>query len=369
MIEIRNLYKRYHNHHGSDWVLKDINLTIPKGISVGLIGPNGAGKSTLLRLIAGMDTPDRGEVIRHTRVSWPVGLSSGMQGNMTGRQNAKFVARAQGRREDLKEIIKFVEDFAEIGGAFDEPVRTYSSGMKSRLSFGLSLAFDFDVYISDEATAVGDRSFKAKAQDLFKKRIGKSSLIMVSHSEGILRDLCKAGIYLKNGAAIWYDNISEAIAEYHQDTDDKSALHELNEKSFVIDSKTLSNDQINAIQQELKNIKPKAGGLNILLQRAKENNWSKEDLKVINKAHVHAKKRVTELNNIIEATPESIIKAARGEVAKFDRTVLGIEYSLNLALEQNWPKNEIAVLKKAKKLAYLLKSEKEAMLEDVEENY
>ncbi|CAM0555219.1 hypothetical protein EHLJMEHL_04809 [Vreelandella titanicae] len=223
MIEIKNLYKRYHNHHGSDWVLKDINLTIPKGVSVGLIGANGAGKSTLLRLIAGMDTPERGEVIRHTRVSWPVGLSGGMQSNMTGRQNVKFVARVQGSgSEEVARIIKFVEDFAEIGEAFDEPIRTYSSGMRSRISFGLSLAFDFDVYISDEATAVGDRSFKAKAKELFESKVGQSSLIMVSHSEGILKDLCQAGVYLKHGTAHWYDDVNEAIAAYHIDVDAKN---------------------------------------------------------------------------------------------------------------------------------------------------
>ncbi|MCJ8273461.1 MAG: ABC transporter ATP-binding protein [Psychrosphaera sp.] len=217
MIEIKNLYKRYHNHHGSNWVLKDINLTIPKGVSVGLIGRNGAGKSTLLRLIAGMDTPERGEVIRHSKVSWPVGLSGGMQGSMTGRQNVKFVARVQGGNDkEIQRVIDFVEDFAEIGDAFDEPVKTYSSGMKSRVSFGLSLAFDFDVYISDEATAVGDRAFKAKAQKIFKEKIGKSSLIMVSHSEGILRDLCESGVYIKDGEAFWFDNIDDAIKMYHE---------------------------------------------------------------------------------------------------------------------------------------------------------
>lgn len=227
MIEVKNLYKRYHNHHGSDWVLKDINITIPTGVSVGLIGANGAGKSTLLRLIAGMDTPERGEVIRRSRVSWPVGLSGGMQNNMTGRQNAKFVARVQGSSpKEVQRVIQFVEDFAEIGPAFDEPIRTYSSGMKSRISFGLSFAFDFDVYISDEATAVGDRAFKDKAKKLFQSKVGQASLIMVSHSEGILKDLCQAGLYLKNGSAYWYEDINEAIAVYHADADAKKKAGE-----------------------------------------------------------------------------------------------------------------------------------------------
>ncbi|MGM0855813.1 MAG: ATP-binding cassette domain-containing protein [Pseudomonadota bacterium] len=226
MIEIKNLYKRYHNHHGSDWVLKDINLTIPKGVSVGLIGANGAGKSTLLRLIAGMDKPEKGEVIRHSRVSWPVGLAGGMQNNMTGRQNAKFVARVQGcTPQEVQRVIQFVEDFAEIGEAFDEPVRTYSSGMRSRVSFGLSLSFDFDIYISDEATAVGDKAFKEKAKALFKSKIGQATIIMVSHSEGILKDLCQAGLYLKDGRAYWYDDINEAIKAYHSDIDSGKAAN------------------------------------------------------------------------------------------------------------------------------------------------
>ena len=216
MIEISNLYKRYHNHHGSDWVLKDINLSIPKNVSVGLIGRNGAGKSTLLRLIGGMDSPDKGTIRRRCKVSWPIGLGGGFQGSMTGRQNVKFVARVHNYGKKTDEIIQKVEAFAEIGDAFDEPVKTYSSGMRARLQFGLSLAFDFDVYLSDEATAVGDRAFKAKAKQAFADRVSKASLIMVSHSEGILKDMCQAGVFLDKGEAVWYDDIKDAIKAYHE---------------------------------------------------------------------------------------------------------------------------------------------------------
>lgn len=216
MIRIENLHKRYHNHHGSDWVLKDINLEIPTNVSVGLVGRNGAGKSTLLRLIGGMDSPDKGRIITDSRISWPIGLAGGLQGSMTGRQNVRFVARIHGNEATVDEVVRRVEAFAEIGSAFDEPVKTYSSGMRSRLNFGLSLAFDFDVYLSDEATAVGDRLFRAKATKAFRDRVGKASIIMVSHSEGILKDLCQAGIWLHQGQAIWFDDINEAIAAYHQ---------------------------------------------------------------------------------------------------------------------------------------------------------
>lgn len=216
MIEVRNVWKKYHGELENDWVLKDINFTIPRGVSVGLIGANGAGKSTLLRLIGGMDTPEKGEIVRDCSVSWPIGLRGGFQNGLTGRQNVKFVARIHGGEDKIYEIVKSVEEFAELGKAFDRPVRTYSSGMRSRLAFGLSLSIDFDVYISDEATAVGDRAFKRKARNAFKERIGHSSLIMVSHGEGILRDLCEAGILLINGSATWFDQIEDALQAYQE---------------------------------------------------------------------------------------------------------------------------------------------------------
>ena len=216
MIEVKNMSKRYHGPFGSNWVLKDVNFTIPRGVSVGVVGKNGAGKSTLLKLLSGMDMPDKGTISRDCSVSWPIGLSGGFQRSMTGRQNVKFVARIHGGEERIEQIISFVQEFAEIGKAFDQPIRTYSSGMKSRLAFGLSLAFDFDVYLSDEATAVGDKSFRAKATEAFRSRIGQASIIMVSHSEGILNDLCQAGLWIHNGKAIWYDELEHAIADYHK---------------------------------------------------------------------------------------------------------------------------------------------------------
>jgi len=216
MIEVRNLYKRYHGPFGGDWVLKDVNFTIPDNVSVGILGRNGAGKSTLLRIIGGMDAADKGSVVRNSRVSWPIGLGGGFQGSMTGRQNVKFVARIHGGGDRIPEIIQRVQEFAEIGKAFDQSVKTYSSGMRSRLAFGLSLAFDFDVYLSDEATAVGDVAFKAKATKAFQDQVGKASIIMVSHQVGMLKDLCQAGVWISEGKAIWFDDIHEAIKRYHE---------------------------------------------------------------------------------------------------------------------------------------------------------
>jgi capsular polysaccharide transport system ATP-binding protein len=217
MIIIKDLYKRYKTEHGpSRWVLEGINLNIPKNVSVGLIGANGAGKSTLLRIIGGADYPNRGSVERQCKVSWPMGYAGGFQGSLTGKQNAQFVCRIHGHEMDLKDRLNFIEDFAEIGEAFNEPVKTYSSGMRSRLLFAMSLAFDFDVYISDEVTAAGDAAFKNKASKAFKDLANRSSMIMVSHGESTLKEFCSAGIWLNQGKAYWFNQIDDALKAYKE---------------------------------------------------------------------------------------------------------------------------------------------------------
>lgn len=217
MIIVDDVYKRYQTNHGpGKWVLQGVSFTIPPKLSVGLVGPNGAGKSTLLRLVGGVDQPTRGRVERNCRVSWPMGFGGGLQGSLTGRQNAKFVCRIHGHESDIAERLKQIEAFAEIGSAFDEPVKTYSSGMKARLQFALSLAFDFDVYISDEITAVGDVGFRKKAAAAFRKLSDHASVIMVSHGEGTLRQFCEAGIWIHEGHAYWFDKIDDALTAYKE---------------------------------------------------------------------------------------------------------------------------------------------------------
>jgi capsular polysaccharide transport system ATP-binding protein len=218
MIIVNDVHKRYQTDHGpGKWVLQGVNITIPRNVSVGLVGRNGAGKSTLLRLIGGTDQPTRGHVERHCRVSWPMGFGGGLQGSMTGRQNAKFVCRIHGCPEnEIAERLLAIQDFAELGSYFDEPIKTYSSGMKSKLQFALSLAFDFDIYISDEVTSTGDAAFKKKASDAFKKLADHSSLIMVSHGDETLKQFCSAGILLSEGKAHWFDDINDALKAYKE---------------------------------------------------------------------------------------------------------------------------------------------------------
>ncbi len=215
MIKIENLTKSYRTPTGRHYVFKDLNIEIPSGKSVAFIGRNGAGKSTLLRMIGGIDRPDSGKIITNKTISWSVGLAGGFQGSLTGRENVKFVARLYAKQEELKEKIEFVEEFAELGKYFDMPIKTYSSGMRSRLGFGLSMAFKFDYYIVDEVTAVGDARFKEKCAQLFKERHKESSFLMVSHSLNSLKEFCDVAIVFKDDNVVgFYDDVQEGIEEY-----------------------------------------------------------------------------------------------------------------------------------------------------------
>ncbi|MDW6185029.1 ABC transporter ATP-binding protein [Escherichia coli] len=215
MIKIENLTKSYRTPAGRHYVFKNLNIEIPSGKSVAFIGRNGAGKSTLLRMIGGIDRPDSGKIITNKTISWPVGLAGGFQGSLTGRENVKFVARLYAKQEELKEKIGFVEEFAELGKYFDMPIKTYSSGMRSRLGFGLSMAFKFDYYIVDEVTAVGDARFKEKCAQLFKERHKESSFLMVSHSLNSLKEFCDVAIVFKDDNAVgFYEDVHEGIKSY-----------------------------------------------------------------------------------------------------------------------------------------------------------
>lgn len=218
MIKIENLTKSYRTPKGRHYVFKDLNVELPSGKSVALIGRNGAGKSTLLRVIGGIDRPDSGKIHTDKTISWPVGLAGGFQGSLTGRENVKFVARLYSTPDQLREKVAFVEEFAELGKYFDMPIKTYSSGMKSRLGFGLSMAFKFDYYLVDEVTAVGDARFKQKCGDLFKARHEEASFLMVSHSLGSLKEFCDVALFIgRDNKVKYFESVDEAITTYKND--------------------------------------------------------------------------------------------------------------------------------------------------------
>lgn len=212
MIELHDVTKAYQTANGMHVVLDQLNAKFETGVSVGILGVNGAGKSTLLRLLGGAEMPDAGKIIRKGRVSWPIGFSGGFNGSLTGEQNCKFVSRIYGA--DTDEVIEFTRSFADIGNYFYMPIRTYSSGMKARLAFGLSMAIDFDTYLVDEVTAVGDNTFKEKCRSAFDERKERSSVIIVSHSLGTIKSYADRYALLRRGRLTFYDDLDEITRLY-----------------------------------------------------------------------------------------------------------------------------------------------------------
>ena len=213
MIELRNLTKVFHVKGRRKVICDNINLVVPSKTSVALLGRNGAGKSTLLRILSGNMEPSSGEILTDGTISWPVGFAGSFHPELTGSQNVKFVARIYGI--DTNEMEAFVEDFAELGQHFRLPFRTYSSGMRARLAFGVSMAVPFDTYLVDEITATGDTAFRAKSSALFQDRMRNAGSFVVSHSMGQVRELCDVGLVLENGTVSYYDDLNAAI-EHHE---------------------------------------------------------------------------------------------------------------------------------------------------------
>jgi capsular polysaccharide transport system ATP-binding protein len=212
MIICQDLRKSYRTGHGRREVLKGINVTINKGDRVALLGRNGAGKSTLIKQIGGVEMPDSGRVIRNMTNSWPIGFNGGFQGSLTGYDNARFIARIYGRA--YAEMREFVEDFTELGGSLKMPVKTYSSGMRARLAFALSLAIEFDCYLIDEVILVGDQNFQRKCHvELFEKRADRA-MIIASHDMYTIGGICNRALLLKDGVASHFEDVSEAIKQY-----------------------------------------------------------------------------------------------------------------------------------------------------------
>jgi capsular polysaccharide transport system ATP-binding protein len=212
MIRFENLSKSYWVQGFQKKVIDNLSLELPTGKSLALLGRNGEGKSTLMQLIAGTMRPDSGRVVSDGSISWPVGFGGSFHPELTGAQNVRFIARIYG--VDTDELSAFVEDFAELGKHFHMPVRSYSAGMKSRLTFGASFGIQFDTYLVDEVTSVGDSAFRQKSQGLFKDRMKTSSAILVSHEMGQVRSFCDSGILLQNGQLTYFEEVEDAITAH-----------------------------------------------------------------------------------------------------------------------------------------------------------
>lgn len=213
MIQVQNVSKRYATRNGWRTVLDNINFELQKGEKIGILGRNGAGKSTLIRLMSGVEPPTSGRIERQMSISWPLAFSGAFQGSLTGMDNLRFISRIYDVDADYMHA--FTEDFAELGDALYEPVKTYSSGMKARLAFALSLSVEFDCYLIDEVIAVGDTRFSEKCKyELFEKRKDRS-LILVSHSQSAIKTYCDKAMVLEQGKLYDFPNIEEAYQFYN----------------------------------------------------------------------------------------------------------------------------------------------------------
>lgn len=212
MIRVEGVTKQYPVQQGHRLVLDDVSINLPSDKNIGLLGINGAGKSTFLRLIAGTEMPDQGRIVREGAVSWPIGFTGSFHGSSSGRANVKFIARIYGR--DVDDAIAFVEEFSELGPYFDQPVKSYSSGMRARLAFGVSMAIDFNTYLVDEVTAVGDARFAEKCAAEFRKRSSHANIVMVSHSISTIRDYCECAALIAFGKIFFFSRVEDGIRAY-----------------------------------------------------------------------------------------------------------------------------------------------------------
>lgn len=213
MIEFLEVSKTFVSRGLTNTVFRDLNFAIGARDSLAICGANGVGKSTLTRLIAGIEHPSTGQINRSIRTSWPIGLANCFQITMTGADNARFIARLY--QKDEKDVLAYVEDFAQLGVFMNQPVMNYSSGMISRLAFGVSLAIEFDCYIVDEVTAVGDARFRRRCEDELLARRDRAALVMVSHDPGVLERYCARGAVLYGGTLTFFDTVAEANEVHH----------------------------------------------------------------------------------------------------------------------------------------------------------
>ena len=213
-ITFEDVSKTYHIRKFEKLVFTNLNFTINGGESIGICGANGAGKSTLMRLLAGVEQPSTGKITRTLKTSWPIGYSSCFQASLTGADNARFIARIYNQPED--ELLAYVEDFAQLGPYFYQPIHTYSAGMNARLAFGISLAIDFECYLVDEVTGAGDERFRARCEEALLHRRDNATLVMISHDPGTLRQYCRRGAVVYGGTLIFFDDIDEALQVHHR---------------------------------------------------------------------------------------------------------------------------------------------------------
>ena len=212
MIKVANVTKSYPTRLGDRRVLNGISFDLHRGERLGVLGRNGAGKSTLVRLISGAELPTGGAIDRFMSVSWPLAFAGAFQPALTGLDNVRFISRIYD--QDFDRNLAFVQEFAELGTYLREPIRSYSSGMRARLAFAISMIIEFDCFLIDEISAVGDARFHDKCNfELFQKRADRA-MIIVSHDAAYIREHCTRFAVLHEGIMAFYDDFEEAFHNY-----------------------------------------------------------------------------------------------------------------------------------------------------------
>ena len=213
MIEFQNVSKSFWTGKTRKVILDRASFRVELGRSLGILAPNGTGKTTIINMMAGLEKPDEGKVLRTSRVSFPLGFMGGVINKHSGTENARYIARLYGLDAD------YVESFSRwlcgIGEYFDMPVGTYSAGMRSRFSFSLLLALEFDIYLIDEGMpATTDVDFNRKAGGILRDRLRKSTVVIVSHQPRTVEKFCQQAAVLRHGQLYMFDTLEEAKRLY-----------------------------------------------------------------------------------------------------------------------------------------------------------
>jgi len=212
MIKLEGICKYFEYAHGKRAVLDQVNLHISPGEKVGVLGRNGSGKSTLIRIMGGVTVPDAGIITKEMSISWPLAFDAGLQGSLTGYDNVNFICRIY--NTDIEEVLPFVQDFSELGRYLYEPTRSYSSGMKARLNFAISMAIDFDCMLIDEVLAVGDARFKARCHEELLVKRKERAIVLVSHESDMIREICDTAYVLQDAHLKHFNDVDEAYEFY-----------------------------------------------------------------------------------------------------------------------------------------------------------
>ena len=217
MLEFENVSKSFWTGTQRKVILDRVSFRVDLGQSLGILAPNGTGKTTLINMMAGLEKPDEGEIRRSCRISFPLGFMGGVVTKHSAVENSRYIARLYGLDPDYVEA--FCRWLCDLGEYFDQPIGTYSSGMRARFSFALLLALDFDIYLIDEGMPSStDVEFNRKAGDLLKERLRTTTIIIVSHQPSTLEAFAKQAAVLMGGQLHMFDSLEEAKQLYDYET-------------------------------------------------------------------------------------------------------------------------------------------------------